>query len=153
MSLQNIRDGVLANLLASGKWDAGELSGCDFGITEFSASCVIIQPGPNTRFYPIAGLGRSTCGSTRAKRKEWTIAGIGMVKDKGKPQDLLGKLWQICDDIVDAIDADDTLEGNAMTSHITLLSRPSIDSFVSDGETDWGYITFALEATEASIAD
>lgn len=148
MSLQNIRDGVIANLLASGKWDQSELSSCDFGITEFSASCVIIQPGPNTRFYPIAGLGRSTCGSTRTKRKEWTIAGIGMVKDQGDPRALLGDLWTMCDHLVDALDADDTLDGNAMASHITLLSRPSIDSFISDGETDWGFITFALEATE-----
>ena len=148
MSLSNIKDGLMANLLASGKWDAAELSSCDFGVTEFSASCVIIQPGPNSRFYPEAGLGRSTCGSTRLKRKEWTIVGIGMVKDQGDPRALLGNLWTLCDDLYDAIDADDTLDGKCMTSHITLMSRPSIDSFVNDGNTDWGYITFALEATE-----
>jgi hypothetical protein len=71
-----------------------------------------------------------------------------MVKDKGDPRALLGDLWTMCDDIVDAIHADDTLNGAAMTSNITLLSRPSIDSFVNDGNTDWGYITFALEAIE-----
>jgi hypothetical protein len=148
MSLSNIKDGLMANLLASGKWDATELSSCDFGITEFSASCVIIQPGPNSRFYPEAGLGRSACGSTRTKRKEWTITGIGMVKDQGDPRALLGNLWTLCDDLVDAIDKDDTLDGNCWASHITLLSRPSIDSFINDGSSDWGYITFALEATE-----
>ena len=148
MSLSNIKDGLMANLLASGKWAATELSSCDFGITEFSASCVIIQPGPNSRFYPVAGLGRSACGSTRIKTKEWTIVGIGMVKDQGDPRALLGNLWTLCDDLYDAIDADDTLDGQCMTSHITLMSRPSIDSFINDGNTDWGYITFALEATE-----
>lgn len=148
MSLKNVRNGLMANLLASGKWDQSELSSCDFGVTEFSASCVILQPGPNTRFYPIAGLGRSACGSSRAKRREWTIAGIGMVKDRGDPRALLGDLWTLCDDLVDAIDADDTLDGQCMTSNITLLSRPSIDSFVNDGEVDWGFITFAIEAIE-----
>ena len=148
MSLSEIKNGVMANLLASGHWDAGEISSCDFGITEFSASCVIIQPGPNSRFYVEGGLGRSTCGSTRIKRKEWTIVGIGMVKDRGDPRALLGDLWTMCDHIYDSIDADDTLDGKCMASNITLMSRPSIDSFVNDGNTDWGYITFAIEATE-----
>lgn len=148
MSLAAMRDGVLSNLLASGKWDSTELSGCDFGVAEYSASCVIIQPGPNSRFYPVAGLGRSACGSTRIKRKEWSIAGIGMVKDPGDPRALLAGLWTIADDIEGAVHADDTLNGAAMAAHITLMSRPSIDAFVSDGNTDWGYITFAIEATE-----
>jgi len=148
MSMSDIKDGLMAVLLDSGKWDAGEISSCDFGVTEFSASCVIIQPGPNSRFYVEAGLGRSACGSTRMKRREWTISGIGMVKDQGDPRALLGNLWTMCDDLYDAINADDTLNGKAMASHITLMSRPSIDSFVNDGNTDWGYITFALEATE-----
>lgn len=149
MSLRGIRDGLLAVLLDSGKWDDSELSGCDFGVTEFSASCVVIQPGPNSRVYPMAGT-TSACGGSRMKRKEWSIAGIGLVKDKGDPRELLAGMWQMCDDLYDAIDADDTLDGSCMASHITLMSRPSIDAFVSDGEIDWGYITFALEATETT---
>ena len=147
MSLQGIRDGLLATLLSSGKWKESELSGCDFGVTEFSASCIVIQPGPNSRMYPIAGT-TSTCGGSRMKRKEWSIAGIGLVKDVGNPQELLGRMWQMCDDIYDSINVDDTLNGSCMASHITLMSRPSIDAFVSDGEIDWGHITFAIEATE-----
>jgi hypothetical protein len=148
MSLSAIRDGLLANLIASGKWDSTEVSACDFGVAEYSASCVVIQPGPNSRFFPVAGLGRSACGSTRIKRKEWSIAGIGLVKDQGDPRALLGDLWTLSDDLFSAIDADDTLNGAAWASHITLMSRPSIDAFVSDGNIDWGYITFTLEATE-----
>lgn len=147
MSLVGIRDGLIATIVAHGKYKPSEISACDFGITEFSASCIVLQPGPNTRFYPQAGLG-SVCGSSRTKRREWTIAGIGMVKDKGDPRALLGNLWQMCDDIYDSVNSDDTLDGKAMTSHITLMSRPSIDSFITDGNVDWGYITFALEATE-----
>ncbi len=148
MTLQGIRTGLLKTLLASGKWDDSELSGCDFGVTEFSASCVIIQPGPNSRFYPIAG--NTSDGKNRTYRKEWTIAGIGMVKDKGDPRILLGNLWTLCDDIYSAVGADDTLDESCMASHITLMSRPSIDAFVSDGNVDWGYITFAIEATEVA---
>ncbi|MHA2135272.1 MAG: hypothetical protein ACW99J_15535 [Candidatus Thorarchaeota archaeon] len=148
MSLADIRDGLIATVVAYGKYGPSEISACDFGITEFSASCLVLQPGPNTRFYPQAGLGQSACGSTRKKRKEWTIAGIGMVKDKGDPRVLLGDLWKMCDDIYDSVNSDDTLDGKAMTSHITLMSRPSIDAFITDGDVDWGYITFALEATE-----
>jgi hypothetical protein len=73
-----------------------------------------------------------------------------MVKDKGDPRALLGNLWQMCDDIYESIHSDTTLDGKAEASHITLMSRPSIDSFITDGEVDWGYITFAVEATEMS---
>ncbi|MHA2062942.1 MAG: hypothetical protein ACXABY_01030 [Candidatus Thorarchaeota archaeon] len=148
MGLVDIRDGLVATIVAHGKFSEHEVSACDFGITEFSASCIILQPGPNTRFYPQAGLGISACGGSRTKRKEWTIAGIGMVKDQGDPRILLGDLWKMCDDIEESINSDDTLDGKALASHITLMSRPSIDSFVTDGDVDWGYITFALEATE-----
>ena len=147
MSLIGIRDGLIATFIDYGKFLPAEISACDFGITEFSASCIIVQPGPNTRFYPQAGLGL-VCGTSRTKRKEWTIAGIGMVKDKGDPKILLGGLWQMCDDIEQSINSDDTLDGKAMAAHITLMSRPSIDAFITDGDVDWGYITFALEATE-----
>ena len=54
----------------------------------------------------------------------------------------------MCDDIEQSINSDDTLDGKAMAAHITLMSRPSIDAFITDGDVDWGYITFALEATE-----
>jgi len=148
MSLSNIRDGLIATIIAHGKFGPNEISACDFGIMEFSASCIVLQPGPNTRFYPVAGQGMSVCGGSRTKRQEWTIAGIGMVKDQGDPRALLGNLWTMSDDIFESIDSDDTLDGKALASHITLLSRPSIDSFINDGEMDWGYITFALEATE-----
>ena len=86
-------------LLDSGKWDEGELSRCDFGVAEFSASCVGVQPGPNSRFYPVAGT-TSACGGSRLKRKEWKIAGIGLVKDKGDPRELLAGMWQMCDDLL-----------------------------------------------------
>jgi hypothetical protein len=147
MSISNIRDGVIATLVAGGKFSPCQVSACDFGITEFNSCAVIIQPGPNTRFYPMAGMG-STCGTSRTKRREWTIAGIGLVKDRGDAKLLLGDLWTLCDDLYDSLNSDDTLDGSALASHITLMSRPSIDSFVTDGEIDWGYITFALEATE-----
>ena len=144
MSLQTIRDGLVTTIVGQGKWAASQISSCDFGLMDLSASCVILQPGPGTSITPIA-LGTNT---VRDKAKNWDISGMVFVKDEGNPETLLSRMWIACDDIYDSVNADDTLNGTADAAMITRISRPSIDAFVTDGNTDWAFIEFSVAAVE-----
>ena len=147
MTLQTIRDGLIATIVSQGKWNADQVSACDFGIATLSGSCVVLQPGPGSMVSPLA-FGVSACGGSRLKKKIWDIAGMVLVKDPGTATDFLGKLWQACDDIYTSINADDTLNGAAQAANITMISRPSIDSFIAGEGADFGFITFGVIAEE-----
>ena len=145
MSLVTVRNGLVETLKDSGKWTAAEISTCDFGLMTTSACCIILQPGPGTQIEPLALMGGDM---VRGSVVRWEIAGMLFVKDPGNPTCLLGALWTACDDILAAVHRDDTLNGAAQVSGVTAISRPSIDSFVSDGSTDWGYISFTVRAED-----
>jgi len=147
MSIQTVRNGLVATIQAYGKWSATEISACDFGICAFSGSAVILQPGPNTMITPIAyGTMGESSNPSRQKVVEYDIAGIVMVKDPGDPTAFLGSLWTAVDDIYNSVNSDDTLNGTACAANITNISRPSIDAFLNDGNTDYGFITFGVRA-------
>jgi len=145
MSLVLIRNGLVQTIKDAGHWNAAEISTCDFGIMNLSASCVVLQPGGGTQIEPLTLMGGD---SVRGNRITWEIAGMVFVKDPGSPTCLLGSLWTACDDILASVHRDDTLNGAAQVAGITMISRPSMDSFVTDGNTDWGYIQFAVRAEE-----
>jgi len=147
MSFQTIRDGLIATIVSQGKWNSNEISACDFGIATLSGSCVVLQPGPGSFVSPLT-FGVSACGGSRRKKRIWDIAGMVLVKDPGTATDFLGKLWQACDDIYASINADDTLDGTAQVANITMISRPSIDSFIAGEGADFGFITFGVTAEE-----
>jgi hypothetical protein len=145
MSLATIRNGLVETLKDSGKWSAAEISTCDFGLMTTSASCVILQPGPGTQIEPLSLMGGD---NVRGLRVTWEMSGMVFVKDPGAPTCLLGSLWTACDDILGAVHRDDTLNGAAQVAMVSAISRPSLDSFVTDGSTDWGYIAFTVRAEE-----
>ena len=142
-----IRDGLIAVLVDASMFSEGQVSACDFGIAAFSTCSIIIQPGANSTFTPLTfdTFKAATC-SARQQMEIWSVTGILLVKDTGDSKKLLGDLWQGSDDIFDAIDADNTLDGNACMSRITSISRPSIDAFVTQGDQDFGFLVFELEA-------
>lgn len=142
MSLSALKDGALQTLVNGGHWTSTEVSGCDFGIATRSASAVILQPGPNSNFR------RLSMGDPTDKYQIWNIAGIVMIKRPSDSTQLLNMVWQACDDIYDTFDGDDTLNGAACTALVTQISRPSIDSFISDGATDWAWVEFIIQAEE-----
>jgi len=146
MSISTIRDGLLKTIQDYGKWSSDETSGCDFGITTMSGSCVILQPGPNTTITPISYGTMGEAAGVRNKQIDYDIAGIVMVKDPGDPTAFLGSLWTAVDDIYDSVNSDDTLNGSACVAYITNISRPSIDAFISTGDADFGFITFGVRA-------
>jgi len=148
MSITSIRDGLIETIASYGKWTKDEISACDFGIANFSGSCVILQPGPGNVIEPRSYGGGSTCGAAREKNRVWDIAGVVMVKDPGDPTAFLGAMWTAVDDIFNSINHDDTLNGTAEVATLRTISRPSIDAFFTDGNVDWGYITFSVEALE-----
>ena len=144
MSLVSIRNGLVTTIQNYGKWTAAEISASDFGIMNTSASCVVLQPGAGTTIAPIS-IGTHTI---RSKTKTWSITGMVFVKDPGNAKTMLGNLWTACDDIYESVNSDDTLNGSCDAAMITAISRPSVDTFVTDGNIDWGYITFEVVAEE-----
>ena len=145
MSMVAMRNGLVTTIVGGGKWSSCEVSACDFGIMNLSASCVVLQPGGGTQIEPLTLMGGD---NVRGDRVVWEIAGMVFVKDPGNPTCLLGSLWTACDDIFASVHRDDTLNGAAQVAGITMISRPSMDSFVTDGNVDWGYIQFAVRAEE-----
>jgi hypothetical protein len=145
MSLAAIRNGLVATIIGAGKWSASQVSTCDFGIMNLSASCVVLQPGAGTQIEPLTLMGGD---NVRGNRIVWEIAGMVLVKDPGNPLSLLSSMWTACDDIYASVHADDTLGGAAQVAGIVNISRPSMDSFITDGNVDWGYINFAVRAEE-----
>ena len=145
MSLATVRNGLVTTIVGGGKWSSCEVSTCDFGLMTTSASCVILQPGPGTQIEPLTLMGGD---AVRGLRVIWELSGMVFVKDPGAPTCLLGALWTACDDILEAVHRDDTLNGAAQVAMVSAISRPSPDSFVTDGSTDWGYISFTVRAEE-----
>lgn len=145
MTIQTARNGLVATIQNFGKWSASQISTCDFGIAELSASTVVIQPGANSMMEP---LSMRSSGSTTKKGVAWDMTGVVLVKDPGDPRVLLGSLWTAVDDIFDSVNSDDTFGGAVEEAHITGISRPGIDSFFTTGDVDFGYITFGVRAYE-----
>lgn len=144
--LQTIRNGLVATVVSYGKYAASEVSTCDFGLSTLTASCMILQPGPNNVFRPISFGSGAACGLSRDKSRSYDITGIVMIKDPGDAKTFLAKLWQACDDVYDSINHDDTLNGTACAAYVSTISRPSIDAFISDGNIDYGFINFSVTA-------
>ena len=142
-----MRDGLINVLADASMFSRDQISACDFGIAVHSACSIIIQPGAGTNFQPLtfSTFAAAAC-KNRQQMETWEIIGILLIKDTGNPEKLLGDLWQGADDIFDAVDVDHTLDGNACIARITAISRPSIDAFVTQGDQDFGFLTFEVEA-------
>lgn len=148
MGILDIQSGAVCTLISGGKWDAGEVSTCDFGITELSASSVILQPGPNSTQVPITFGTMGQSSGARQKIKVWDIAGIAFVKDMGNARDLLGRMWTVIDDLDTTINADDTLSGTACAAYLSDIGRPSADTFYEYQGTLYGFVTFSILAQD-----
>jgi hypothetical protein len=145
MSLVAIRNGLVQTIVDHGKWAASQVSTCDFGVVEFSASAVVLAPGPATTIRPLEFRGSA---SARAKEIEWDIAGFVFVKDPGDATAFLANLWTACDDIFNSVNRDDSLSGAAQAAHIATISRPDPDLFYTLNGHDYGVIRFAVKATD-----
>ena len=142
MSIIAIRNGLVATIQAHGKWAASEISTCDLGISELCASMVFLQPARAA----ISPLTMMAGDNVRQKMRTYSIFGLVLVKDQGDPTKLLENMWVATDDIFDSVNRDDTLSGAACAAYIAEISRPSIDSFLSNGAHDFGYLTFRVDA-------
>jgi hypothetical protein len=143
MSFITMRNGLVATIVAGGKWAACEVSTCDLGIMNSSGSCVFIQPGGATV------VGAMAFGNpSREKKVTREFFGRVFVKDTGAPCKLLGDLWTAADDLFASINADDSLSGMAEAAMVVSFGRPAIDSFVTDGSIDWSYIDFTVRGEE-----
>ena len=145
MTIAAVRNGLVTTIQNFGKWSASQISTCDFGIAELTASSVVLQPGPNSLIEPLSY--RSTACAT-TKGVTWDFTGVVLVKDPGDPRTLLGNLWVAVDDIFSSVNSDDTFGGVVEEAHIVSISRPSIDSFFTTGNVDFGYVTFSVRAYE-----
>lgn len=146
MSLIAVRNGLVATIQNYGKWAASEISACDFGIMNSSASCVVLQPGADSIVTPL-----TFSAPSRNYDVEWHIAGVVFVKDTGDPTSFLAAMWTACDDILNSIQGDDSLNGSCLEAHVSTIGRPSWDSFISDGNIDWAFVTFTVSAHEFPV--
>lgn len=134
-------------LVDASMYNEDQISACDFGIAAFATCSIIIQPGPNSNFRPLTfGTFADSACNAMQQFENWSITGILLVKDTGDSKKLLADLWIGADDLFDAIDADNTLNNSACMARITAISRPSIDAFVTQGDQDFGFLTFDVEA-------
>src|SRR3990167_386767 len=142
MSIVAIRNGLVSTIQAHGKWDASQISTCDLGIAELCASMVFLQPAR----IAVMPLTMMAGDNVRQKMLTYSIFGLVLVKDQGDPTALLANMWTAADDIYNSVNRDDTLGGAACAAYIAEISRPSIDSFISNGQHDFGYLTFRVDA-------
>ena len=145
MSYAGIRNGLVTTIQGGNKWAASQISTCDFGIVELSASAVVLAPGAGTTIRPLEFQGSA---SVRTKEVSWDIAGYVFVKDPGNSLDMLDRLWTAADDILTSVNRDDSLNGAAQAAHIRSISRPDPDTFYRLNDVDYGVIRFAVTATE-----
>jgi len=144
VSFAGVRDGLVATIQAHGKWAASQISTCDFGIVELSASTVILAPGPNTSVRPFTFEGDSP--SSRQKEVRYEISGYVFVKDPGDPTLLLGRLWTACDDIFGSVNRDDSLGGAVQAAHIATIGRPDPDLFYTLNGVAYAPVRFTVYA-------
>ena len=142
MSIVSIRNGLVATIVAGGKFDASQVSTCDLGISELCASMVFLQPAR----LAVTPLTMMAGDNVRQKMRTYSVFGLVLIKDMGDPTKLLSDMWTATDDIFDSVNRDDTLSGAACAAYIAEISRPSIDSFLSNGAHDFGYLTFRVDA-------
>ena len=142
MTLSNIRTGLVTTIVDFGKWSGTEVSACDFGIMDSSASCVLLQPGPGTAIVA-ATYGTNT---VRDKIRNWNIDGFVFIKDPGDATALRSNIWTAVDDIYNSVNSDDTLNGTSDGAMITTIGlRPEM---LTDGTIDWAVIEFGVIAQE-----
>jgi|GEM_PF-5527530 len=118
MSIQGVRDGLIATLVAASAFDTGQISGCDYGVLEISDSCAILVMPLGISSEPI------TFGAPRQRLITWELDVQAYVKDMGDPVTVLGNLWVIADEMRAAIDSDDTLNGSCKKSMIRSATQP-----------------------------
>lgn len=143
MSASAIRNGWVTTVQNYGAWDASEISTCDFGIMTFSASCVILEPGPATIVTPIS----YGDGTRRDKYIKHNFYGRVFIKDPGDATLFLSYLWKAQDDIFNSVHSDDTFDGSCEAGMIETIGVPT-DVFISDGNTDFRYVEFTVVADE-----
>ena len=145
MSYAGIRNGLVTTIQGGGKWAASQISTCDFGIMELSASCVVLAPGAGTTIRPLEYQGSA---SVRTKEVTWEFDGWVFIKDPGDPTAWLGNIWTACDDILSSVNRDDSLNGQAQAAHISSISRPNADQFYRLNGFDYANLRFKVVATE-----
>lgn len=143
MSLQNIRNGIITTLAASGPWIAAELSTCDFGVMEQVSACaIVLMPGTATTVEPEA-----MNAPGRYYFRRWDISGRLYIKDTGDPRKLLSLCWQGHDDLFNTLSKDDSAAGQAQEMHLKSLSFDP-DTYVNAAGADWAIVKFGVEALE-----
>ena len=118
MSLQGVRNGMIAILTGASAFDANQVSGCDYGVLETSDSCALLVMPIGIASEPI------TFGAPRARLITWELEVQAYVKDTGNPVAVLGNLWTIADEVRGALDSDDTLSGSCKKAKITGATQP-----------------------------
>ena len=144
MSLALIRAGIYTTITSCGPWAGSEVSTCDFGGLESNSGCCITFMPDGTS--PIEPNSFGTLNK-RNYTRSWHIGGKLWIRDTGTPAVVLNKLWQSYDDIYNTFAKDDSLNGTAQESHVTVIAN-QFGLFHKMGGQLWKPVDFIIVAEE-----
>jgi len=140
MSLQDIREGLYTTLHTWGPFAASEMSACGYDVLETANACAIVfAPGDST-FEPL------TYGASAIDARAWGIDGEIYIKDTGNPCALLGKVWQVHDDLYDTLARDRFLSGTAQYARLTRMAFSPV--LFEAGGQGWARVEWTVIADE-----
>lgn len=139
MSGSNIGDGLVTVLTNASAFDSTNVSKDDYSILEKTAACaLVVQP---------SGLVNRGHAYGRSWAITWTIRIDGFVRDIGDPLQTLRNLWKLPDEVLAAVNADQSLNSSACQAMIVSGTRPK-DILVNVGGQIWLPFDFIVEALE-----
>lgn len=139
MSGSNIGDGLVTTLTNASAFDSTNVTKDDYSILEKTAACaLVVQPSSLTNEGHTYG---------RSWAITWSIRIDGFVRDIGNPTQTLRNLWKLPDEVLAAINADQSLNSSACQAMIVSGGRPK-DVLVDVGGQLWLPFDFVVEALE-----
>jgi hypothetical protein len=137
MGIQEAASALIADLIASGSFNAGEVSACDYAVLGSGAACaIVLQPLESTAEF----------GSFNDQTMTWGVRAECYIKDTGVSTCVLGRVWRIHDVVASAVKTGTNIQQPWRTAYCSHYNRPP-DTYVRFGDIDFlpVYITIRVE--------
>ena len=139
MSGSTLGVGLKDTFIAASAFDSGNVSTDDYGIMETANACaLIITPG---------GMGAERHAYGESWERTWDLDVEGYVKYDGDAQKALHRIWQLADEVIGAVYADQNLNSSACSAIVSGMDRPRNVEVEIAGNT-WLPLYFTIEALE-----
>lgn len=134
-----IASAMVTILSASQYFGSTDVKKNDYSVLETSSgSCAIVVP---------SGV-ESVCDAfTNVRTRVWTMNVVGFVRDLGSPADTLDRVTNVFDNLLLALESDDTV-GGTVDSVGTIRVMRNRNNFVNAGGAMWLPVELQVDLTE-----